>query len=66
MHLNRNSLIKFSMYLQLLKDFLLYILRFFLTKPVYHRTVADVPLVLRVSQFEKPWPRRNKHYAKIN
>jgi hypothetical protein len=26
-----------------------------LTKPVYHRTVAGVPLVVRVPQFETPW-----------
>jgi hypothetical protein len=31
-----------------------FIFRFFLTKPVYHWTVADVPLAVRVPQFDKP------------
>jgi hypothetical protein len=29
----------------------------FPTKPVYHWTVAGVPLVARLPQFEKPWSR---------
>jgi hypothetical protein len=32
---------------------------FFLSKPVYHWTVAGVPLVIRIPQYEKPWYRWN-------
>jgi hypothetical protein len=49
----KNSLIKFSVPLHLMKEF--FILLIFLTKPMYHSTVAGVPL------FEKPY---NRHLTK--
>jgi hypothetical protein len=45
--------------MHLLKDFKNIFIRWvFLTMPMYHLTVAGVPPVIRVPQFEKPWIRK--------
>jgi hypothetical protein len=56
----KNSLLTFLCNCIYWRIFHFFILRFFLIKPVYHWTVAGVPLVVSVPQFDKSWSRRSQ------
>jgi hypothetical protein len=59
----KNSLIKFSAQLHVLKEITLIVYHLIPSYvPMYHCTVAGIPLVVCVPQFDKPWFRRYVHY----